>query len=92
MEIRSARLSINVAVIFLFTFVVGQTLVAMLYNFKAGIFFFFGGWVAVTGFIRQFLPETKNVPIELMDRVWREHWFWKRIVGEEYEGSKVEEE
>ncbi|PSS33200.1 Hexose carrier protein [Actinidia chinensis var. chinensis] len=84
MEIRSAGQSITVAVSFLFTFVVGQTLLAMLCHFKAGIFFFFGGWVAVmTGFVRLFLPETKNVPIELMDRVWREHWFWKRIVKEE---------
>ncbi|GFQ05168.1 hexose carrier protein hex6 [Phtheirospermum japonicum] len=24
---------------------------------------------------------TKNVPIEQMERVWREHWFWKKFVG-----------
>ncbi|CAL5322961.1 unnamed protein product [Camellia sinensis] len=28
---------------------------------------------------------TKNVPIEQIVRGWREHWFWKRIVGKEHE-------
>ncbi|XP_052174213.1 hexose carrier protein HEX6-like [Diospyros lotus] len=93
LEIRSAGQSINVAVNFLFTFIVAQTFLAMLCHFKAGIFFFFGGWVVVmTVFVYLFLPETKNVPIEVMDRVWREHWFWKRIVGEEYEVSKKDEQ
>ncbi|KAF7147585.1 hypothetical protein RHSIM_Rhsim03G0163800 [Rhododendron simsii] len=92
LEIRSAGQSINVAVNFLFTFVVAQTFLAMLCHFKSGIFFFFGGWVVVmTVFVYLFLPETKNVPMEQMGRVWREHWFWKRVVGEEYDASKMEE-
>ncbi|KAI8564530.1 hypothetical protein RHMOL_Rhmol03G0188800 [Rhododendron molle] len=92
LEIRSAGQSINVAVNFFFTFVVAQTFLAMLCHFKSGIFFFFGGWVAVmTVFVYLFLPETKNVPMEQMDRVWREHWFWKRVVGEEYDAGKMEE-
>ncbi|KAG5558323.1 hypothetical protein RHGRI_008299 [Rhododendron griersonianum] len=92
LEIRSAGQSINVAVNFFFTFVVAQTCLAMLCHFKSGIFFFFGGWVAVmTVFVYFFLPETKIVPMEQMDRVWREHWFWKRVVGEEYDASKMEE-
>ncbi|KAF7133314.1 hypothetical protein RHSIM_Rhsim09G0189000 [Rhododendron simsii] len=33
-------------------------------------------------FVYQFLPETKNVPIEQVDRVRKEYWFWKRIVGD----------
>ncbi|XAR66112.1 hypothetical protein NMG60_11012199 [Bertholletia excelsa] len=92
LEIRSAGQSINVAVNFLFTFIVAQLFLAMLCHFKAGIFFFFGGWVAVmTVFVYLFLPETKNVPIEQMETVWKEHWFWKRIVGEEESGdSKME--
>ncbi|CAK7357253.1 unnamed protein product [Dovyalis caffra] len=81
LEIRSAGQSVVVAVNFLFTFIVAQTFLAMLCHFKSGIFFFFGGWVAVmTAFVYLLLPETKNLPIEVMDRVWREHWFWKRIV------------
>ncbi|XP_043719952.1 hexose carrier protein HEX6-like [Telopea speciosissima] len=84
LEIRSVAQSITVAVGFLFTFIIAQTFLSMLCHFKSGIFFFFGGWVAVmTGFVYFLLPETKNLPIELMDRVWGEHWFWKRIVSEE---------
>ncbi|KAK6132226.1 hypothetical protein DH2020_034046 [Rehmannia glutinosa] len=38
------------------------------------------------------VPETKDVPIEKMDKIWREHKFWKRFVGDgqEYEVSKIE--
>ncbi|KAH7854562.1 hypothetical protein Vadar_015365 [Vaccinium darrowii] len=92
LEIRSAGQSITVAVSLLFTFIIAQTFLAMLCHFKSGSFFFFGGWIAVmTVFVYLYLPETKSVPIEQMDRVWREHWFWKRIVGEEHEVSKMEE-
>lgn len=83
LEIRSAGQSIAVAVNFLFTFGIAQTFLSMLCNFKSGIFFFFGGWVMVmTVFVYFLLPETTNVPIEQMEKVWREHWFWKTIVGE----------
>lgn len=81
LEIRSVGQSVTVAVNFLFTFVVAQTFLAMLCHLKAGLFFFFGGWVVVmTLFVYLFLPETKNVPIEQMDKVWRDHWFWNRFV------------
>ncbi|KAM3682927.1 hypothetical protein ACB094_12G107200 [Castanea mollissima] len=90
-DIRSAGQSITVAVNFLFTFIVAQTFLAMLCHFKAGIFFFFGGWVVVmTVFMYLFLPETRNIPIEQVDKVWREHWFWKRMVGEVSGKSKIE--
>ncbi|GAY34414.1 hypothetical protein CUMW_276780, partial [Citrus unshiu] len=92
LEIRSAAQSITVAVGLLFTFLVAQTFLAMLCHFKAGIFFFFGGWVAfMTTFVHFFLPETKNLPIEQMDKLWAEHWFWRRIVGEGVEDSKIQE-
>ncbi|ERN00171.1 hexose carrier protein HEX6 isoform X1 [Amborella trichopoda] len=88
LEIRSAGQSINVAVNFLFTFIVAQTFLAMLCRLKFGIFFFFGGWVAVmTSFVYLFLPETKNVPIEQMGSVWREHWFWGKMVKESKAGA-----
>ncbi|KAK6132110.1 hypothetical protein DH2020_034135 [Rehmannia glutinosa] len=86
LEIRSAGQSISVAVNFLFTFLVGQTFLSMLCHFKSGIFFFFGGWAAVmTVFVYFLLPETKNIPIEQMERIWREDWFWNRIVGDNEE-------
>ncbi|XP_054814259.1 hexose carrier protein HEX6 [Prosopis cineraria] len=83
LEIRSAGQSITVAVSFLFTFIVAQTFLAMLCHFKSGIFFFFGGWVVLmTVFVYYLLPETKNVPIEQMQKVWHDHWFWKRMMDE----------
>ncbi|KAL4595980.1 hypothetical protein ACB092_12G130900 [Castanea dentata] len=91
LEIRSAGQSITVAVSFLFIFISAQTFLTMLCHFKSGIFFFFGGWVMVmTAFVYLLLPETKNMPIEQMSIVWREHWFWKRIVGEVNEDRNKE--
>ncbi|KAM0023700.1 putative sugar transport protein STP/MST-like, plant [Helianthus debilis subsp. tardiflorus] len=84
LEIRSAGQSVTVAVGFLFTFVVAQMFLMMLCRLRSGTFLFFGGWVFVmTVFVYWFLPETKNVPIETMDRVWKQHWYWKRYVNEE---------
>jgi MFS family permease len=91
LEIRSAGQSITVAVGFLFIFIGAQSFLTMLCRFKSGIFFFFGGWaVVMSAFVYFLLPETKNVPIEQMNRVWSEHWFWKRFVGEVNEDRKVE--
>lgn len=90
LEIRSAGQSITVATSFVFTFIIAQTFLTMLCHLKAGIFFFFGGWVVVmTLFVYYFLPETKNLPIEKVEMVWRQHWFWKRVVGEDDEERKV---
>ncbi|CAI9091996.1 OLC1v1027124C1 [Oldenlandia corymbosa var. corymbosa] len=91
LQIRSAGQSITVAVNFLFTFIVGQTFLTMLCHFKYGLFFFFGGWVALmTAFVYLLLPETKNLPIEQMNKVWRKHWYWRRLVGSDNE-EKVDQ-
>ncbi|KFK27906.1 hypothetical protein AALP_AA8G445500 [Arabis alpina] len=80
LEIRSAAQSLTVAVSFVFTFAVAQSVPPMLCKFKAGIFFFYGGWVVVmTVAVMLFLPETKNVPIEKVAGLWEKHWFWKRM-------------
>jgi hypothetical protein len=37
----------------------------------------------MTAFVYLLLPETKGVPIEQVEKVWREHWFWRRVVSQE---------
>jgi hypothetical protein len=69
---------------------VAQTFFIMLCHLKSGIFFFSAGWVLVMSVFVYLLPETKNMPIEQMTRVWSEHWFWKRIIGEVNEDRKME--
>ncbi|KAK8556062.1 hypothetical protein V6N13_070132 [Hibiscus sabdariffa] len=90
LETRSAGQSVTVCVNLLFTFVIAQAFLSMLCHFKFGIFLFFSGWVLVMSIFTLFLiPETKNVPIEEMtERVWKQHWFWKRFMDDdEYGGA-----
>ncbi|XP_059446905.1 sugar transport protein 13-like [Corylus avellana] len=91
LETRSAGQSITVCVNMLFTFVIAQSFLSMLCHFKFGIFLFFSSWVLVMSvFVTFLLPETKNVPIEEMtERVWKQHWFWKRFMdnSEEKNGA-----
>jgi uncharacterized membrane protein len=50
---------------------------------KFGLFFFFAGFVLIMSiFIVLFLPETNNVPIEEMNKLWKSHWFWKKYVSD----------
>lgn len=81
LEVRSAGQSITVAVNLLFTLLVAESFLPLLCTFRFGLFLFYGGWItAMTIFVYLFLPETKGVPIEEMTSVWRNHWFWKKIV------------
>ncbi|KAM0951896.1 putative major facilitator, sugar transporter, major facilitator superfamily [Dioscorea sansibarensis] len=83
LEIRSAGQSVNVSVNMLFTFLIAQVFLSMLCHMKFGLFYFFCGWVAImTIFIYYFLPETKNVPIEEMVLVWKNHWFWGKFIAD----------
>ncbi|KAG8365762.1 hypothetical protein BUALT_Bualt17G0005600 [Buddleja alternifolia] len=87
METRSAGQSMNVSINMFFTFVIGQLFLSMLCHLKFGLFFFFGGWVLImTLFVYFFLPETKNMPIEEMNRVWKAHWFWGKYIPEDAVG------
>ncbi|XP_020246666.1 sugar transport protein 13 [Asparagus officinalis] len=85
LETRSAGQSVTVCVNLLFTFVIAQAFLSMLCHLKFAIFAFFSAWVLVMSlFVLFLLPETKNVPIEEMtERVWKQHWFWKRYMDEE---------
>ncbi|XP_054799944.1 sugar transport protein 10-like [Prosopis cineraria] len=81
LEIRSAGQAINVAVNMVFTFLIAQIFLLMLCHLKFGLFFFFAAFVVImTIFITFFLPETKGVPIEEMNSVWKSHWFWNKFV------------
>ncbi|XAR63990.1 hypothetical protein NMG60_11024168, partial [Bertholletia excelsa] len=81
LEIRSAGQSINVSVNMLLNFFIGQVFLSMLCAMKFGLFFFFGGFVVIMIlFVYFFLPETKNVPIEEINRVWKAHWFWGKYI------------
>ncbi|KAL7110991.1 hypothetical protein ACP275_05G060700 [Erythranthe tilingii] len=87
LETRSAGQSMNVSVNMFFTFIIGQLFLSMLCHLKFGLFFFFGGWVFVmTVFVYFFIPETKNVPIEEMNRVWKSHWFWGKYIPDDAPG------
>ncbi|KAJ6678119.1 SOLUTE CARRIER FAMILY 2 FACILITATED GLUCOSE TRANSPORTER [Salix viminalis] len=82
LEIRSAGQATNVSVNMFFTFVIGQFFLSMLCHMKFGLFLFFGGFVIImTIFIYYLVPETKNVPIEDMNQVWKEHGFWSKYVS-----------
>ncbi|MBA0830800.1 hypothetical protein Goarm_015305 [Gossypium armourianum] len=85
LETRSAGQSVTVSVNLLFTFVIAQAFLSMLCHFKYGIFLFFSGWVVIMSIFTLFLiPETKNIPIEEMtERVWKQHWFWKRFMDDD---------
>ena len=85
LEIRSAAQSITVSVMnMLFTFIVAQLFLTMLCHLKFGLFIFFAFFVVLmTLFVYFFLPETKNIPIEEMTLVWKEHWFWRRFMPED---------
>ena len=91
LEIRSAAQSINVSVNMVFTFIVAQIFLNMLCHLKFGLFLFFAFFVLVmTIYIYYFLPETKNIPIEEMNQVWRSHWFWSKFMTDEFSNGNVE--
>ncbi|KAL6990845.1 Transcription factor stp1 [Sarracenia purpurea var. burkii] len=88
LEIRSAAQSINVSVNMIFTFIIAQVFSTMLCQLKFGLFFFAFFVVVMTIFVYFFLPETKDIPIEAMVIVWKQHWFWSRFMTDvDYPGN-----
>ncbi|XWS39327.1 hypothetical protein CRYUN_Cryun18bG0042500 [Craigia yunnanensis] len=83
LETRTAGYAFAVSSNMLFTFVIAQAFLSMLCHMQAGIFFFFAAWIIVMGLFTWFLlPETKGVPVDSMvDRVWKQHWFWSSFMG-----------
>lgn len=77
-EVRAAGTGIGVATNFLITFILTQLSMEMLCYMRFGLFLFYGATTFfMTTIIGAFLPETKGVPLEDMDDVWRKHWYWK---------------
>ncbi|TVU40140.1 hypothetical protein EJB05_13590 [Eragrostis curvula] len=84
LETRAAGFSFAVSSNMLFTFLIAQAFLSMMCTLRAYIFFFFAAWIVVMGvFVLALLPETKGVPVdEMVDAVWRRHWFWKRCFAD----------
>ncbi|KAI4984399.1 hypothetical protein ZWY2020_010331 [Hordeum vulgare] len=81
LEIRSAAQSMVVVFNMAFTFIIAQIFLMMLCRLKFGLFYFFAACeLLMTAFVYFFLPETKGIPIEDMDRIWATHWYWRRFV------------
>lgn len=84
LEVRSAAQSITVSANMFWTYVIAQIFPPMLCSFKFGLFYFFAAWeVIMTVFVYWFLPETKGIPIEEMQTVWKSHWFWAKYVNDD---------
>eukprot|EP00250_Pteridium_aquilinum_P028921 c38102_g1_i1 orf=85-1611(+) len=83
LEMRSAGQSIVVCVNLLFTFLMAQAFLSLLCAIKYATFLLFATLVFImSAFVYFFVPETKGIPIDDAVYLWREHWFWKKVVGE----------
>ncbi|GJN09922.1 hypothetical protein PR202_ga27976 [Eleusine coracana subsp. coracana] len=91
LETRAAGFSFAVSSNMLFTFLIAQAFLSMMCTMRAFIFFFFAAWIVIMGaFVLALLPETKGVPVdEMVDRVWKRHWFWKRCFRDDADQAKV---
>ncbi|KAJ4772286.1 Sugar transport protein 8 [Rhynchospora pubera] len=87
-ETRTAGYAFAVSSNMLFTFLIAQAFLSMLCSMKAAVFFFFAVWIIIMGLFTIFLlPETKGIPIdEMTDRVWKQHWFWRRFMDHDTPG------
>jgi len=85
LETRTAGFAFAVSSNMLFTFIIAQAFLSMMCHMRASIFFFFSAWIVAMGlFVIFLLPETKNVPIdEMVERVWKRHWYWKRYISDD---------
>ncbi|MCO5553024.1 hypothetical protein L7F22_006544 [Adiantum nelumboides] len=89
LEVRSAGQSIVVCVNLLFTFLMAQVFLSLLCAMKYGVFLLFALVVFVmSAFVYLFVPETKGIRIDEAHQLWKAHWFWKKIVGEDVEHNE----
>lgn len=85
LETRAAGFACAVSSNMFFTFLIAQAFLSMLCHMRAGIFFFFAGWIVIMGiFVLFFLPETKGVSIdEMEEKAWKKHPVWKRFMSDD---------
>ncbi|XP_010256217.1 PREDICTED: sugar transport protein 6-like [Nelumbo nucifera] len=85
LETRTSGFAFAVSSNMLCTFIIAQAFLSMLCTMQAGIFFFFAVWILIMGLFAFFLlPETKSIPVdEMTKRVWKQHWYWRRYMGED---------
>ncbi|KAK3034833.1 LOW QUALITY PROTEIN: hypothetical protein RJ639_033738 [Escallonia herrerae] len=79
MDVRPLGQGIGIAFNFIVTFVLSQISLALFCHLKYGMFLLYA---ALTLLMTVFVPETKGVPLESMDAVWRKHWYWRRFISE----------
>ncbi|KAK3190019.1 hypothetical protein Dsin_029580 [Dipteronia sinensis] len=82
LETRTAGFAFAVSSNMFFTFLIAQAFLSMMCHLRAYIFIFFAGWILLMFLFALFLlPETKNVPIDVMvERVWKKHAVWKKFM------------
>ncbi|KAJ4826205.1 hypothetical protein Tsubulata_005759 [Turnera subulata] len=92
-ETRSAGFFVAVSTNMLFTFITAQTFLTMLCHLRSRTFYVYSGLLAVMCLYAIYLlPETKGIPIdEMVERVWKKHWFWKRYYKGCEAGKKKQE-
>ncbi|KAH7280927.1 hypothetical protein KP509_36G020900 [Ceratopteris richardii] len=84
LEIRSAGQGIAVSVNLFFTFLMAQAFLSLLCGMKYAVFLLFAGIILImSAFIYFFVPETKGIRIDDAAQLWRAHWFWKKVIGED---------
>ncbi|EYU41506.1 hypothetical protein ABFS82_07G029600 [Erythranthe guttata] len=90
-ETRTAGFAFAVSTNMIFTFIIAQAFLSMMCHMRAYIFFFFSAWILAMGlFVVFLLPETKGIPIELIEeRVWKQHPVWKKFYDDD-EGKRDE--
>lgn len=80
-ELRPTGQGICVATTFIITFTLAQLSLTMLCHLKYGIFLLYAAFtIIMTLFTGLFVPETKGIPLEFMDDIWKHHWYWRRYV------------
>ncbi|GAB4843417.1 hypothetical protein Ancab_013379 [Ancistrocladus abbreviatus] len=89
LETRTAGYAFAVSSNMLFTFLIAQAFLSMLCHMRALIFFFFAAWIFIMGsFVVFLLPETKNVPIDVMVTVWKKHPIWNKFMDDKDENGE----